>query len=72
VEAIRDEPAVASDLGEAARLLRVILAEMPPATPRERATARRIEGAAVALNASGRRPEQDRFSRSAWGDQSRP
>jgi hypothetical protein len=38
-------------LAEAARTLRAVLDTCPPTTPRERATARRIEGAAVVLDA---------------------
>ena len=34
---------------EAAALLRSVVRELPPQTPAERATARRIEGASVAL-----------------------
>jgi hypothetical protein len=38
---------------EAARMLRTVLDEAPPTTARDRATARRIEGAALALDAVG-------------------
>lgn len=40
-------PAVAA---EAAQLLRVVLAELPPVSLRDRGAARRIEGAAMALD----------------------
>jgi hypothetical protein len=39
---------------EAAQMLRVTLAEFPPESPQEKAAARRIEGAALALDAVGR------------------
>jgi hypothetical protein len=54
------EPA---DIESAARMLRMVLADLPASTPLERATARRIEGAAVALDAIAERwpaPENDR------------
>ncbi|MEV4511380.1 hypothetical protein AB0K00_20685 [Dactylosporangium sp. NPDC049525] len=38
---------------EATRMLRAVLDELPPQTPTDRATARRIEGAACALDAAG-------------------
>lgn len=41
----------ALDAAVAARLLRLVLTELPPSTPTDRATARRIEGAALALDA---------------------
>ena len=40
-------------LTEAARMLRAVLEALPPTTARDRATARRIEGAAVALDVGG-------------------
>lgn len=44
-----------ADLAEAARQLRALVEALPPTTARDRATARRIEGAAVALEAVGLR-----------------
>jgi hypothetical protein len=41
--------AEAADIGEVARMLRTVVRELPPQSPAERATARRIEGAALAL-----------------------
>jgi len=38
-----------ADAAEAARQLRAIVEALPPATARDRATARRIQGAAAAL-----------------------
>jgi hypothetical protein len=37
------------DMAEAARMLRTVVETLPPRTTTERATARRIEGAALAL-----------------------
>ena len=39
-----------ADLAEAARIARLLLAELPPVTIRDRVTVRRIEGAIVALD----------------------
>jgi hypothetical protein len=48
----RPEPELdPADLAEAARQLRAIVEALPPTTARDRATARRIQGAAVALEA---------------------
>lgn len=38
-----------ADLAEAARQLRALVEALPPTTARDRATARRIEGAAIGL-----------------------
>lgn len=51
----RDEVPSSEDLAAAARQLRAVLDALPPATARDRATARRIEGAAVALEAVAQR-----------------
>lgn len=44
----------AQDAREAARLLRLTLAELPPQNPADTAQARRIEGAAIGLEALAR------------------
>jgi hypothetical protein len=44
------------DLAEATRQLRAIVEALPPTTARERATARRLEGAAATLEALAERP----------------
>lgn len=45
------DPPTVEDAAEAARMLRALVEALPPTTARDRATARRIEGAAVALEA---------------------
>lgn len=42
-----------TDAADAARMLRVALEALPPRTPADRATTRRIQGAALALDAAG-------------------
>lgn len=55
----RPESVDPADAAEAARMLRLILAEMPPTTPAERATARRVEGAIAALQVVAGSPVPD-------------
>ncbi len=44
------------DLAEVARMLRAVVEALPPHTTRDRATVRRIEGAALALDVAAERP----------------
>lgn len=46
---------------EAARMLRAALEALPPRTPADRATARRIQGAVLALGAIAHRPTNERL-----------
>lgn len=47
----------ADEFAEAARVVRAMLEELPPTTPTDRALARRLEGAAVTLDALARVPQ---------------
>jgi hypothetical protein len=45
----KQRPTEPADLAEAARQLRAVVEALPPRTTSDRATARRVEGAALAL-----------------------
>ncbi|MEV8510790.1 hypothetical protein [Dactylosporangium sp. NPDC051484] len=49
------------DVSVAANMLRSVLRNLPPRTPTDRATARRIQGAVLALDAVVARPTNDRL-----------
>lgn len=53
-------PVQPDDAHEAARMLRALVAAVPPQDAPERATARRLEGAAVALGTLAEMPSGDR------------